>query len=72
LPTLQDDAEVVKAKLAGLETEINKKKGRRVDALDDAGYNVTKFRARGAAAPPGDTTAKPLRFNPATGRLEAP
>lgn len=51
LPTIGDEASVANEKLKGLEDAIAKRKVRRLDALSDAGYDVTKFNARTAAAP---------------------
>jgi hypothetical protein len=46
LPTIGDPDNVVKAKLDGLEAAIKKRKMRRLDALEDSGYDVSKFRNR--------------------------
>ena len=50
LPTVRDTGEIVTSKLDGLEAAIVKKRGRLVDSLEDAGYDVSKFRQRGAAS----------------------
>lgn len=49
LPTVKDTSEVVISKLNGLEQAIAKRKARRLDALEDAGYDVSRYRARAAA-----------------------
>jgi len=46
LPNIGDSPEVAKAKLDGLDAAIAKRKGRRLDALTDAGYDTGKFTAR--------------------------
>lgn len=54
LPTIGDPNEVVVEKIAGLEAAMKKRQQRKLDALEDAGYDTTKFRARpsaGGAAP---------------------
>jgi hypothetical protein len=49
LPTIGDTPEVVTSKLDGLEKAIQNRIQRKIDALDDAGYDVQKFRTRGAS-----------------------
>lgn len=49
LPTIGDVASVVKTKLEGLDTAIKLRRDRQIDALEDAGYDVSKFRSRGQA-----------------------
>lgn len=54
LPNIGDAPDVAATKLTGLEAAITKRKGRRMDALQDAGYDVGQFRARGAGNGSGD------------------
>lgn len=49
LPTIGDTKEVVKTKLEGLDKAITQRRSTLLDSLDDAGYDVTQFRSRGAA-----------------------
>ena len=49
LPTIKDVADVVSTKLAGLESAIALRRGRSLDAFEDAGYDVARFRQRGNA-----------------------
>ena len=52
LPTISDNPGVVLTKLGGLETAITLRKSRRMDALGDAGYDVSRFQSRtGQQAP---------------------
>jgi hypothetical protein len=44
LPTIGDPTAVVEAKLAGLEAALQRRQERKIDALDSAGYDVSKFR----------------------------
>lgn len=53
LPTIKDSPDLVRAKLNGLVTAIQKRQQRKLDALDSAGYDVTRFAAPGAAAGDG-------------------
>lgn len=71
LPTIRDAAPIVQSKLDGLEAAITKRRGVLLDSLDDAGYNVSAYRARGSgpAPPPGGPKKKKFRFDPATGVL---
>lgn len=48
LPTIGDPPAIVKAKLDGLEKAIQQRKQTTLDALDDANYDVTRYRERGA------------------------
>ena len=48
LPTIGDVPVVVKAKLDGLEKAIELRRERELDAREDAGYDVSRFRQRGA------------------------
>jgi hypothetical protein len=50
LPTISDVPDVVRSKLDGLEVAIQKRLGREIDALEDANYDVSKFRQRLSAA----------------------
>ena len=54
LPTIGDPPEVAASKLNGLETAITQRKATKLDALEDANYDVTRFRAREAAPAAGD------------------
>ena len=47
LPTLSDHPDVVQAKIRNLTHTLEQKRSTRLDALEDAGYNVSRFRARG-------------------------
>lgn len=51
LPTISDAPEIVVSKLDGLEAAIKLRKQREVDAREDAGYDVSRFRSRGEAPP---------------------
>lgn len=51
LPTIGDPPSVVETKLAGLETAIKLRRQREIDAREDAGYDVSQFRAREAVTP---------------------
>ena len=51
LPTIGDPADVVATKLDGLERAIKQRQQRTLDALADAGYDISRFSARGGAAP---------------------
>lgn len=46
LPTIGDTTAIVTAKIAGLDAAITTNRQRHLDALADAGYDVTKFSAR--------------------------
>ena len=46
LPTIGDPPEVVTTKLNGLQRAIEQKRQRDIDALEDANYDVSKFRTR--------------------------
>lgn len=50
LPTIGDVASVVKDKLDGLEAAIKRKKENELNSLEDAGYDVSRFRARSVAS----------------------
>jgi hypothetical protein len=68
LPTISDAPEVVKTKLDGLWTAITKRRQTQLDALADAGYDVTKYAARPErvraepGAKPAGATAKTNPF----------
>jgi hypothetical protein len=51
LPTISDTKEVVAMKLDGLEKAIHQRQQNKMDALADAGYDISRFAKRGAAAP---------------------
>ena len=53
LPTLSDPPAVVEAKIQNLIKTLEQKRSTRLDAMEDAGYNVSKFRARQQSAAPG-------------------
>lgn len=46
LPTVGDAPAIVQSKLEGLDAAITKRKSRRLEALEDAGFNVEKYKAR--------------------------
>lgn len=48
LPTIKDSPELVRTKLNGLVTAIQKRQQRKLDALDSAGYDVSRFSTPGA------------------------
>lgn len=54
LPTIKDAPALVTAKLNGLVAAIQKRQQRKLDALDSAGYDVSRFGAPGAARPSAD------------------
>lgn len=62
LPTLSDADEVVQSKIKGLIRTLEQKRATRLDALEDANYNVTKFRARSNAQ--GGATDQPAPAAP--------
>lgn len=76
LPTIGDAPAVALEKLNGLDAAIAKRKGRRLDSLEDANYDVTKYRVRAPAAPAAPApvaTAGVVRARDASGVLhEAP
>lgn len=49
LPTIKDSPELVRAKLNGLVAAIEKRHGRKLEALESAGYDVSRFTGAGAA-----------------------
>jgi hypothetical protein len=51
LPTIADSPAVVEAKIKGLEAAIKQRKSRDLDALQDAGYDTSKFLARDGSVP---------------------
>lgn len=55
LPTIKDSPELVRTKLNGLVKAIEKRQQRKLEALDSAGYDVSRFVAPGAAAAAGGT-----------------
>lgn len=67
LPTIKDTSEVVSTKLSGLKAAIEKRKQRRMDALEDAGYDVSRFRSRQSPrAATVETGAADLVWDPVT------
>lgn len=54
LPVIGDPPEVVSAKLDGLEEAIRRRQERKIDALDSAGYDTSRFRQRAPAGGGGD------------------
>jgi hypothetical protein len=50
LPTIGDPADVVEAKLNGLRAALELRQQRTIEALDDAGYDTSKYRARPGGA----------------------
>lgn len=46
LPTIGDRPEVAKSKLNGLREALNQRREIQMDALEDAGYDVSRYRAR--------------------------
>jgi hypothetical protein len=74
LPTLSDHPDVVQVKVKNLIKILDQKRATRLNAMEDAGYNVSKFRERSAGdaeTPPPATPTATHRFNPATGKVEA-
>lgn len=61
LPTIGDVDTVVAAKLAGLQQAISQRRQTTLDALSDAGYDISRFEARSAAP---QTTAPAPKKNP--------
>ena len=59
LPTIGDPPSVVKAKIDGLESAIKQRKQRTLDALSDAGYDISRFAQRGNA-PSGPVKIKSI------------
>lgn len=53
LPTLSDHPRVVASKVNNLLKTLEQKRSIRLDALEDAGYNVSRFRERGAIGASG-------------------
>ena len=56
LPNIGDAPEVAAAKLDGLDAAVQKRMGRRLDALADANYDVSKYRVRPTTPPPATPT----------------
>jgi len=52
LPTIGDTATVAKSKLDGLESALRKRRTRLVENLEDAGYDISRFREREAPVNP--------------------
>jgi hypothetical protein len=53
LPTISDPDDVVETKLNGLDAAIQQRYERQLEAMEDAGYNVERYRTRGGSAKPG-------------------
>lgn len=51
LPTIADPPAIVESKLSGLESAITQRRVTTLDALQDAGFDVTRYKARTNAAP---------------------
>ena len=64
LPTIQDTPQVAKVKLDGLRDALTLRRERLLESLDDAGYNVSEFYARGRGA---GTRDRQQHTDPATG-----
>jgi len=64
LPTIQDTPSVAKVKLDGLRDALTLRRERLLESLDDAGYNVSEFYARGRGA---GTRDRQQHTDPATG-----
>lgn len=63
LPTIGDPADVVEAKLSGLREALQLRQQRTIEALDDAGYDTSRYRQRsgGAAGADGWQTIDGIR-----------
>lgn len=59
LPTIGDADEVVAAKLSGLESAITNRREAQFSALEDAGYDTERFRARTGGGPEGAPASTP-------------
>lgn len=57
LPTIADDPALVTSKLNGLDAALVRKRDEELSSLEDAGYDVSRYRAREAAAPKDNATA---------------
>ena len=70
LPTIYDPVDVVETKLNGLDSAIKQRRQTTLDALEDAGYDVSRFNARTAAnvAPPQVLSVGPGRHTFANGQ----
>jgi hypothetical protein len=69
LPTIGDPPDVVATKIAGLRETLQRKRETTLESLDDAGFNVEAFKARGAPqapTPPTSGAAPPTTPRPAT------
>jgi hypothetical protein len=62
LPTIGDTPEVVTSKLQGLDTAIAQRRQTHLDALADAGYDVSRFAARPTRPPLGETAKQPAKM----------
>lgn len=70
LPLIGDAPEVVASKITNLERELETKRENVLNALEDANYDVSKFRARGGTPTAPAAVAPKFRFNPASGKVE--
>jgi len=62
IPKIGDPPDVAQAKIDGLIQTLNEKKGFLIDSLEDAGYDVSRYRQRGgspASKPPDGTKPGP-------------
>jgi hypothetical protein len=57
LPTIGDPPDVVATKIAGLRETLQRKRETTLESLDDAGFNVEAFKARGAPQAPATGTS---------------
>lgn len=64
LPTIGDPADVVTSKIDGLEKAIQKRQQRKLDALQDAGYDTSRYQQRGGGHP----ATGPVRMTAPDGR----
>lgn len=59
IPKIEDPPEVANGKIQGLIQSLTEKRGFLVDSLDDAGYDVSKFRERGKKPAANNQPAPP-------------
>jgi hypothetical protein len=69
LPNIGDAPDVATAKLNGLDSAIDKRKQRRLDALADAGYETSRFKERGGS---GDKDSEASAWLKANGAPDTP
>ena len=60
LPTISDTPEVVATKLNGLEKAIQQRQQNKLDALADAGYDISRFAKRAPAVTPPPPAGPPI------------